>query len=61
MIEPEITRDVDWATDDAIYRLRIPKVWLVQTRWPRIALSWWLLRLVWTRPRPPVASPEEKL
>jgi hypothetical protein len=50
MSEPTISRDEDFATGASIYRLRIPASWLVCARWPRITLSWWLLKLVWRGP-----------
>ena len=45
MSEPTIERSEQ--LEGVIYTLRVPIAWLVRVRHPRLALTYWLLRMVW--------------
>jgi len=45
MIKPEIIRHS--GCNKELWTLAVPDIWLVKTRFPRLALCWWLLKLAW--------------
>lgn len=48
-IGPEIWSYRELSSRHTIWQLRVPECWLVSRKYPRLALSWWLLKLVWVK------------
>ena len=44
---PEIRMERHVDKDCLTYRIDIPGLWLMQTRWPRVRLFMWLIILFW--------------
>ena len=50
-MEPTIERRDSIDGRSVEYLLRVPLSWVIATRWPRLGLSYWLLRMVWGNDR----------
>jgi hypothetical protein len=48
MNKPSITKEYPMMMDRCVtYRLRVPAEWIMDTRSPRLQLTWWMLKLCW--------------
>jgi hypothetical protein len=43
--EPIIIREDK--REGVIFTLVLPSTWLVRVRWPKLAMTWWLLKMAW--------------
>jgi hypothetical protein len=50
-MKPEISVTNSFEDDSRVYRLKVPGLWFMTTRFPRFRMSWWLLRMLWTAPK----------
>lgn len=50
MRKPEIQRFKDFETGDLCYGVRIPELWMVTVRWPRVSLCLWFVRMIFGKP-----------
>ena len=46
-IEPEISMHEDVSQMVTVYMIKIPRVWLVKTKHPKLRISWWILKMIW--------------
>ena len=44
--EPEIVKEVEYNHSLITYKLIVPRRWLVNVKYPRLCLWWWLCKLV---------------
>jgi len=44
--EPTIFRIQDFG-DNNFYQLYVPDDWLKSARWPRLTLTWWIIKMAW--------------
>ncbi len=59
-MKPEISKWRDGHSHDHVWALRVPDVWLVQTRFPRLGLSWYILKMIWSRQQTPESRKEQE-
>jgi hypothetical protein len=47
-LKPIITKEYPTLDRCVTYRLRVPAEWIMDTRSPRLQLTWWMLKLCWS-------------
>lgn len=49
-MKPTINIDEDIMSMRTIYRLSVPRAWMVEKKWFKFSLTWWLIKMIWSKP-----------
>jgi len=46
-MKPIVEHYRDILSDEIVYQIKIPRLYLVQAKYPRLSIIWWLIKTTW--------------